>query len=137
MDSGESSSYATSMFQPQAMPQQYTPIDMLPDMRGGSFPSSAIRNFDPSMGQPSQAPLMSASSSSPLPTYSDLMQLLLSQQQQLQNNDDMCKRIAEHLKSCSKCARKYVVDTNNYVAIIIGLVLFVLFLLTKIIDRFG
>lgn len=50
-----------------------------------------------------------------------------------QPEENLCKKIAEHLKKCSKCSRKYAKDTNQYIAIIIGLVLFVLFLLTKII----
>lgn len=123
-----------------SIPIGHTPIDALPDMQammGGPYSSNAIRNF----GQPtySAPPLPTGPVQPTLPSYSDLLQLFMSGQQQplVNSEENQCKKIAEHLKTCSKCTRKYVVDTNNYVAIIIGLVLFILFLLTKIIDKFG
>ena len=129
---------------PIGQPIGQTPVDMLPDMQnmmGGPYSSNAIRNF----GQPSYSspPLPSSTQMMPstqpgLPSYSDLLQLYLMNGQPSSNSEEnRCKTITDHLKSCSKCSRKYVVDTNSYVAIIIGLVLFVLFLLTKIIDKFG
>lgn len=140
-----STSYSIPYSQPPptsySAPVGHTPIDNLPDMQnviGGPYASSAIRNFgQPSYSSPPHPSSSSASVQQPtLPSYSDLLQLYLLNGAP-KPEDNQCKSFAEHVKACSKCSRKYVVDTNSYVAIIIGLVLFVLFLLTKIIDKFG
>lgn len=143
----------------------YTPIEAIPFDDGGVevVPMKGIRQFNrpsqtyfpPGHGgnnslpeYPQPYPQQAPPGMMPqMPSYSDLMNALasLTQQQQTQASatDDpammamMCKKIAEHLKACSKCSRKYQNDTNTYLAIIIGLVLFILFLLTKIIDKFG
>jgi hypothetical protein len=56
---------------------------------------------------------------------------------QPQTAEKLCSRIAKHLENCKKCSRKYSNDTNTYISIIVGLILFIMFLLTKIIDKFG
>ncbi len=128
-----------------------TPIDMLPDAGVGIPVSKAIRQFS------HQPPPMHQQPHPPMEYYSQMAQQPQMPQQyftppptmQIQppppymvpelmfTEEMMCKRIAEHLKGCSKCSRKYNVDTNQYIAIIITLVLFILFLLTKIIDKFS
>lgn len=51
----------------------------------------------------------------------------------IDDDDDLCLQIAKHLKKCKECKKKYNRnDSNTYLIIIVGLVLFILFLLTKI-----
>jgi hypothetical protein len=145
MESDSTPSPSYSSYPPGYYGASSTPIEMLPDMMGGPHAANAIRNFGggsqqqqygpppPMMGPP----MVPQGPQQQLPSYADMMQLYANYPQMAPSEEPLCKRIAEHLKSCSKCSRKYVVDTNSYVAIIIGLVLFVLFLLTKIIDKFG
>jgi hypothetical protein len=47
-----------------------------------------------------------------------------------------CKQIAEHIKKCKKCKKKYDQTSHVYMSIIMILILFTMFLLTKIADKF-
>jgi hypothetical protein len=47
-----------------------------------------------------------------------------------------CEEINKHVKDCKKCSKKYANDINTYISIIVGLILFIMFLLTKIVDKF-
>jgi hypothetical protein len=159
MENGGGEMPMSSQFVQQPYHPPYTSIDAIPfDREGGGgvdvVPMKGIRQFNnrpsqsyfpPGMGGNSSLPF-SPETSQPgmqqMPSYSDLINALtaLTQQNQQTNSSDetlSCKKIAEHLKSCTKCSRKYGNDTNTYLAIIIGLVLFILFLLTKIIDKFS
>ena len=96
--------------QPQPYPQQPQP-----------YPQQQYQQPQP---YPQQLPLPLPSY--PLPTYSHETPVKL------------CSKISKHLKNCSSCAKKYTnADVNMYISIIVGLILFIMFLLTKIIDKFG
>jgi len=45
-----------------------------------------------------------------------------------------CRNIMEHIESCKMCRKIYKRD-NRLITIIVGLVLFIMFLLTKILDK--
>jgi hypothetical protein len=57
--------------------------------------------------------------------------------QPIYEEEDTCEKIRKHIKKCKKCAKKYRKDNNLYITIIIGLLMFIMFLFTKIIDRLG
>lgn len=50
--------------------------------------------------------------------------------------DTICTKVQRHLKKCSHCKKKYS-HNNLYITIIMGLALFIMFLFTKIIDKFS
>ena len=47
-----------------------------------------------------------------------------------------CNKIEAHIKECSKCSKIYRKNVNTYIMIIIGLILFIMFLITKIVDKY-
>ncbi len=115
----------------------------------GFNPSRAIRKFQKPTSMYAQPQQMYAQ---PQQMYAQPQQQMYAQPQQMYQANDgvehgvhisegfqipMCKRISAHLKECKKCSRKYSSDANSYICIIVGLVLFIMFLLTKIIDKFG
>lgn len=48
-----------------------------------------------------------------------------------------CELLAAHIRGCQMCARRYRKDHNTYITIIVALVLLVMFMMTKLIDRLG
>jgi len=134
----------------------YTPLDSLPPARdipqhiqqreyqhedSGYNPSMrAIRNFQRDSHQPPpQQP--------PQPYYQPYPQQYSHQEgqpyypqyafpiQQNKPHEKLCSRISKHMVNCKKCSKKYACDTNTYITIIVGLLLFIMFLLTKVIDK--
>lgn len=70
------------------------------------------------------------------PQYYQQQQYFQPQQQQILPQVDNCASVREHIKECLKCSKKYGNDINTYISIIVGLLLFIMFLFTKIIDKF-
>jgi hypothetical protein len=49
----------------------------------------------------------------------------------------LCDKIILHVNKCKKCRKRYSQSNSFYITIIIGLLLFIIFLLTKVIDKFS
>jgi hypothetical protein len=52
------------------------------------------------------------------------------------NIDITCKTIVGHINQCSDCKRQYKRNKHTYISIILGLLLFIVFLITKLIDKY-
>lgn len=51
--------------------------------------------------------------------------------------ETMCSKMEKHIRACKKCMKKYgQKKVNTYVMIIGALLLFIMFLLTKLVDKF-
>jgi hypothetical protein len=57
------------------------------------------------------------------------------QQQQYYQQPLDCKSINEHINQCNVCSRLYRREENKYILIIITLILFIIYLITKIMDK--
>lgn len=74
-----------------------------------------------------------------IPDFNQFNQYIQQQQQKSINKNsanNICQKVQRHLRKCPGCKKRYS-HHNMYITIIMGLVLFIMFLLTKIIDKFG
>ncbi len=145
---------------------QYTPTQNIPMMdvpqhvqyqeyqredEGVGFSNRAIRNFNhntgynPQYNQPQYTQPQYQPQYQPQPQYTQPQyppQYNPPQYNQSQEipsyKEDICDRVLKHIKNCPSCNKKYMNnDVNYYITIIVGLLLFIMFLLTKIIDKFS
>jgi len=138
--------------EPQYSPPQpqYTPIDQIPMMESPAPQHRAIRNLqhhypdngmgmDPRqqhshMGGQHMNPMdMQQMGMSPHPQHQMVQPMPMMQQPQEQGS--RCSLVMKHIKRCELCASLYKQNTNTYLCIIVFLVLLILFLVTKLIDK--
>lgn len=108
---------------------QYTPIEEIPMMDTQPPQHRAIRNLQ--HGNPEQMMHQHHSMSVNQPPQHQIVQPLSYQEEE----ESPCARIMHHIKKCNLCSNLYKQNSNTYLCIIVFLVLLILFLITKLIDK--
>jgi len=123
---------------------QYTPIDKVPmmDMAPQHSQFRAIRNLQHqhpdeimqqqhSMAMQQMPPPQQQFMSPPQQQFMSPPQ----QHEVMAQEESLCSKVMQHIKQCQLCSGLYKHNTNTYLCIIVFLVLLILFLITKLIDK--
>lgn len=128
--------------------QGHTPIDQV-DVHDAppTFVNNAVRNFEPR--QPYPPPPQQMYQPPPQQMYQPPPQQMYQPPQHMYQHQsglpsyseskspiDKCLIVSKHIHNCPKCAKLYASPGNNlYICIIVFLLMIILLLLTKLIDK--
>lgn len=110
---------------------RYTPINEVPMMDIAPPPQHrAIRNLQHQY--PEQMMHQRHMQQYEMPQHEIVQPLQYEHQEE---RESPCAKVMQHIKSCTLCANLYKQNSNTYLCIIVFLVLLILFLVTKLIDK--